>query len=62
MSSRSPVNSLHFDDLRGDIYVGLTGAVVALPLALTLAALGSIDTHRAPGCSSSWSAADSPMR
>ncbi len=28
------INGLHFDNIRGDIYGGLTAAVVALPLAL----------------------------
>ncbi len=28
------VHGLHFNNLRGDIYGGLTAAVVALPLAL----------------------------
>lgn len=30
------VNGLHFDNLRGDIFGGLTAAVVALPLALAM--------------------------
>ena len=30
------VNGLHFNNLRGDIYGGLTAAVVALPLALAM--------------------------
>jgi SulP family sulfate permease len=32
----SLINGLHFDNLRGDIYGGLTAAVVALPLALAM--------------------------
>jgi len=31
-----PVNGLHFNNLRGDIYGGLTAAVVALPLAMAM--------------------------
>ena len=34
MSPRKLVNGLRFDNLRGDVYGGLTAAVVALPLAL----------------------------
>lgn len=34
MPSRKLVNGFHFDNLRGDVYGGLTAAVVALPLAL----------------------------
>jgi SulP family sulfate permease len=30
------VNGLHFNDLRGDIYGGLTAAVVALPLSMSM--------------------------
>ena len=30
------VNGLHFNNLRGDIYGGLTAAVVALPLAMSM--------------------------
>ena len=30
------INGLHFNNLRGDIYGGLTAAVVALPLAMAL--------------------------
>ncbi|HHZ87704.1 MAG TPA: SulP family inorganic anion transporter [Chromatiaceae bacterium] len=30
------VNGLHFDNIRGDIYGGLTAAVVALPLAMAM--------------------------
>lgn len=30
------VHGLHFNNLRGDIYGGLTAAVVALPLALAI--------------------------
>ena len=30
------VNGLHFNNIRGDIYGGLTAAVVALPLALAM--------------------------
>jgi len=30
------VNGLHFNNVRGDIYGGLTAAVVALPLALAM--------------------------
>ncbi len=32
----TPINGLHFDNLRGDIYGGLTAAVVALPLAMAM--------------------------
>ncbi|MCW8920370.1 MAG: SulP family inorganic anion transporter, partial [Sedimenticola sp.] len=32
----SIVNGLHFRNLQGDIYGGLTAAVVALPLALAM--------------------------
>ena len=32
----SVVNGLHFNNLRGDFYGGLTAAVVALPLALAM--------------------------
>lgn len=32
--STSPINSLKFDNLRGDFFGGLTAAIVALPLAL----------------------------
>jgi SulP family sulfate permease len=31
-----PVNGLHFNNLRGDVYGGITAAVVALPLALAM--------------------------
>lgn len=31
-----PVNGLHFNNLKGDIYGGITAAVVALPLALAM--------------------------
>lgn len=34
MAVRHLVHGLHFDNIRGDIYGGLTAAVVALPLAL----------------------------
>ena len=34
MSPRNLVHGLHFDNLRGDLYGGLTAAVVAVPLAL----------------------------
>lgn len=30
------VNGLHFNNIRGDIYGGLTAAVVALPLAMAM--------------------------
>ena len=30
------INGLHFNNLRGDIYGGLTAAVVALPLAMSM--------------------------
>jgi len=30
------INGLHFNNLRGDIYGGITAAVVALPLALAM--------------------------
>lgn len=30
------VNGLHFNNIRGDIYGGLTAAVVALPLAMVI--------------------------
>lgn len=30
------IHGLHFDNLRGDLYGGLTAAVVALPLALAI--------------------------
>ena len=36
MSTPKLVNGLHFNNLRGDIYGGLTAAVVALPLALAM--------------------------
>jgi len=36
MFSSKLVNGLHFDNLRGDIFGGLTAAVVALPLALAM--------------------------
>ena len=32
----APINGLHFNNLRGDIYGGLTAAVVALPLAMAM--------------------------
>ena len=34
MAAKHLVHGLHFDNIRGDIYGGLTAAVVALPLAL----------------------------
>ena len=30
------INGLHFNNIRGDIYGGLTAAVVALPLAMAM--------------------------
>lgn len=36
MPASKLVNGLHFDNLKGDIYGGLTAAVVALPLALAM--------------------------
>lgn len=36
------VNGLHFNNLRGDIYGGLTAAVVALPLAMALGAASGV--------------------
>ena len=30
------INGLHFNNIRGDIYGGLTAAVVALPLAIAM--------------------------
>ena len=32
----SIVNGLHYNNIRGDIFAGLTAAVVALPLALAM--------------------------
>ncbi len=34
------VHGLRFDNIRGDIYRGVTAAVVALPLALAFAGIG----------------------
>ena len=34
------INGLRFDNLRGDIYGGLTAAVVAVPLALAFGVAG----------------------
>ena len=30
------INGLHFNNIRGDVYGGLTAAVVALPLAMAM--------------------------
>ncbi len=42
MPASKLVNGVHFDNLRGDIYGGLTAAAVALPLALAMAIAGIV--------------------
>ena len=42
------VNGLHFNNIRGDIYGGLTAAVVALPLAMAMgvaSGVGAIERY-----------------
>jgi len=43
------INGLHFNNLKGDIYGGLTAAMVALPLAMGMGAASKIRRCKSAG-------------